>query len=214
MSLGSPALVEILLRLFWIPRGFPRQKCPGFLRGQTFQKVLSFFAPTSQDANCRVRIFCLNTELPFAGHPTLGTARAWLDAGGVPRNPNLVLQECGAGLIPVRIEGVRLTFASPRLIESGPFAPDYLQSVLEILGVSPEQVVGSEWLDHGPGWVGVLLDSAETVLRIRPNSSRHLGRWDIGLVGAQKRFRNRFGIKSIFLPRETNHFAKIQLPEA
>lgn len=130
--------------------------------------------------------FCLNTELPFAGHPTLGTARAWLDAGGVPRNPNLVLQECGAGLIPVRIEGDRLAFTSPPLIKSGPFAPDYLQSVLEILGVSPEQVLGSEWLDNGPGWVGVLVDSAETVLSIRPNSSRHLGRWDIGVVGAQK----------------------------
>lgn len=139
--------------------------------------------PTSPEADYKVRIFSLNTELPFAGHPTLGTARAWLEAGGVPRTPNMVIQECGAGLIPIRIEDENLAFLSPSRIRSGPVEPDYLNSVIEILGVDPERVLDSEWLDNGPGWVGLLLDSAETVLQLRPNASAHPGRWDIGIVG-------------------------------
>ena len=168
------------------PEGLSEKERRKFSAWTKLSECTFVLPPTAQDADYRVRIFSLNTELPFAGHPTLGTARAWLDAGGVPRNPNLVIQECGAGLIPIRIEEDRLAFASPPRVKSGPVAPDYLQSVLEILGVSPEQVLDSEWLDNGPGWVGVLLDSAETVLRLRPNSSRHPGRWDIGVVGLQE----------------------------
>jgi PhzF family phenazine biosynthesis protein len=141
--------------------------------------------PTSPDADYKVRIFSLSTELPFAGHPTLGTARAWLDAGGVPRKSNLVIQECEAGLIPIRIEDNYLAFVSPPRFRSGSVAPDYLKSVIEILGIRREQVLDSEWLDNGPGWVGLLLDSAETVLHLRPNASAHPGRWDIGVVAKQ-----------------------------
>jgi PhzF family phenazine biosynthesis protein len=142
------------------------------------------YAPTSPEADYKVRIFSLNTELPFAGHPTLGTAKAWLDAGGVPRTPGLVIQECEAGLIPIRIEEKKLSFVSPPRTRSGPVAPEYLKSVMEILGVTKNQVLDSEWLDNGPGWVGLLLDSAETVLKLRPNASAHPGRWDIGVIGA------------------------------
>jgi PhzF family phenazine biosynthesis protein len=141
--------------------------------------------PTSPDADYKVRIFSLSTELPFAGHPTLGTARAWLDAGGVPRKSNLVIQECEAGLIPIRIEDDYLAFVSPPRFRSGSVAPDYLKSVIEILGIRREQVLDSEWLDNGPGWVGLLLDGAETVLHLRPNASAHPGRWDIGVVAKQ-----------------------------
>lgn len=141
--------------------------------------------PTSPDADYKVRIFSLSTELPFAGHPTLGTARAWLDAGGVPRKSNLVIQECEAGLIPIRIEDNYLAFVSPPRFRSGSVAPVYLKSVIEILGIRREQVLDSEWLDNGPGWVGLLLDSAETVLHLRPNASAHPGRWDIGVVAKQ-----------------------------
>lgn len=140
--------------------------------------------PTHPDADYRVRIFSLNTELPFAGHPTLGTARAWLDAGGQPRQPSQVVQECAAGLIPVRIEPDRLAFAAPPRVRSGPVDPDVVAEVIEILGVRTEQVIGSEWLDNGPGWVGLLLDHARTVLDLRPNASSHPGRWDIGVIGA------------------------------
>ncbi len=140
--------------------------------------------PTDPSADYRVRIFSLNTELPFAGHPTLGTARAWLDAGGVPSQPGLIIQECLSGLVPIRIENELLAFSAPPRIRSGPVEARILNSVIEILGIDRDQVLDSEWLDNGPGWVGVLLDSAESVLKIRPNASAHPGRWDIGVIGA------------------------------
>ncbi|MEN9505565.1 MAG: hypothetical protein RI958_1491 [Actinomycetota bacterium] len=141
-------------------------------------------APTHPDADYRVRIFSLNTELPFAGHPTLGTARAWLDAGGEPRDHSLVVQECPAGLIEVRIEPDRLAFAAPPRLRSGPVDADLLAAVIDVLGVPTEQVIDAEWLDNGPGWVGVLLDHARTVVQLRPDASAHPGRWDIGVIGA------------------------------
>lgn len=144
------------------------------------------YPPTDSRADYRVRIFAQNTELPFAGHPTLGTASAWLHAGGKPSQPNLIIQECTAGLVPIRIEGDLLAFNAPPRIRSGPVAEDLLNSIIEILGITRDQVVDSEWLDNGPGWVGILLDSAESVLKIRPNASAHPGRWDIGVIGPHK----------------------------
>lgn len=141
------------------------------------------YPPTDSKADYRVRIFAQNTELPFAGHPTLGTARAWLDAGGVPLQPNLIIQECAAGLVPIRIEGDLLAFNAPPRIRSGPVSEDLLNYLIEILGITRDQVVDSEWLDNGPGWVGILLDSANSVLKMRPNASAHPGRWDIGVIG-------------------------------
>lgn len=141
--------------------------------------------PTTTAADYRVRIFSKNTELPFAGHPTLGTARAWLESGGVPRNPDFVVQECGVGLVKVRIDGEQLAFAAPARLKSGPVDSDLLDKLVEILGISHSQVVDSEWLDNGPGWVGLLLDSAETVLSLRPNAAMYPGRWDIGVIAGQ-----------------------------
>ncbi len=139
--------------------------------------------PTDPAADYRVRIFSLSTELPFAGHPTLGTARAWLDAGGVPADPDTVIQQCAAGLIPVRVEGDRLAFASPPRTRAGAVDPELVAELVEILGIDRDQVVDAEWLDNGPGWVGLLLDGAETVLGLRPDASAHPGRWDIGVIG-------------------------------
>lgn len=140
--------------------------------------------PTGPGADYRVRIFSLNTELPFAGHPTLGTARAWLDAGGIPATPGVVMQECAAGLVPVRVEADRLAFTAPPRHRSGSVDPDLLAALIEILGVERDRVLDAEWLDNGPGWVGLLLDHAETVLRLRPDATAHPGRWDIGVIGA------------------------------
>lgn len=155
--------------------------------------------PATPGADYRVRIFSLNTELPFAGHPTLGTARAWLDAGGNPATAGVVIQECGAGLIPVRIDGALLAFAAPPRIRSGPVDPDTLTAVTAILNVDPEKVVDAEWLDNGPGWVGVLLDSAQTVLELRPDASAHPGRWDIGVIGPlNAETETRFELRAFF----------------
>lgn len=89
--------------------------------------------PTTPDADYRVRIFSLANELPFAGHPTLGTARAWLDAGGVPSRPDVVVQQCGIGLVPVRIDGEKLAFAAPPLLRGGPVDAELLAEVTEVL---------------------------------------------------------------------------------
>ncbi|NLP84822.1 PhzF family phenazine biosynthesis protein [Microbacterium sp. CFH 90308] len=139
--------------------------------------------PTMPEADYRVRIFNLSTELPFAGHPTLGTARAWLDAGGTPADPRLLVQECGAGLVPVRIDGDLLAFSAPPRIRSGPVEPGLVATVADILGVDAAQILDAEWLDNGPGWVGMLLTDAKTVLGVRADSSRHPGPWDIGILG-------------------------------
>lgn len=135
-------------------------------------------------ADYRVRIFSLGTELPFAGHPTLGTTRAWLDAGGEPNAAGLVVQECGAGLVEVRVEDGLLAFLAPPRIRSGAIEPAMFSTVVDILGVDPDRVVDAEWLDNGPGWIGVLLDGSETVLGLNPDASAHPGRWDIGVIGA------------------------------
>jgi PhzF family phenazine biosynthesis protein len=142
--------------------------------------------PTTPEADYRVRIFSLNTELPFAGHPTLGTARAWLDAGGAPADPHLLVQECGAGLVPVRIDGDLLAFSAPPRIRSGPVEPGLVATLADILGIDAAQILDAEWLDNGPGWVGLLLTDAKTVLGARPDSSRHPGRWDIGILGTHE----------------------------
>jgi len=114
-----------------------------------------------------VRIFSLTTELPFAGHPTLGTARAWLDAGGVPSTPGRVIQECGVGLVPVRIDDEMLAFAAPPLVRSGPVAVADLAVALSILGITPADVVEARWIDNGPGWLGVLLRDADAAIEVR-----------------------------------------------
>ena len=156
-------------------------------------------SPTTPGADYRVRIFSLNTELPFAGHPTLGTARAWLDAGGSPATPGVVVQECGAGLIPVRVDGDLLAFAAPPRIRSGSVDAETLSAVTAILGVEREGVIDAEWLDNGPGWVGVLLDSAQTVLDLRPDASAYPGRWDVGVIGPHTgEAETRFELRAFF----------------
>ena len=139
-------------------------------------------APTTEEADYRVRIFTLRGELPFAGHPTLGTCHAWLSAGGVPSGETVV-QECGIGLVPMRRQE-RLSFAAPPLIRSGPVDEQFVTDVAEVLGIDPATVIDSEWVDNGPGWVGILLDDHESVLALKPDIGRYRGsdQLDIGVV--------------------------------
>lgn len=139
--------------------------------------------PTDPAADYRVRIFSLTTELPFAGHPTLGSARAWLDAGGVPHTPGLVVQECGVGLVPVKVDGATLAFAAPPLVRSGPVDDADLQAALSVLGASPADVVEAQWIDNGPGWLGVLLSSADAVVALEPELTARAGQHSIGVAG-------------------------------
>lgn len=125
--------------------------------------------PTDPGADYRLRIFTPRTELPFAGHPTLGSARAWLDAGGVPRDPAGPVQECGAGLVRLRATGDRLAFAAPPLLRSGPVDDADVASLAEGLGVPRTAVRDAAWVDNGPGWVALLLPDADTVLGLEPD---------------------------------------------
>jgi PhzF family phenazine biosynthesis protein len=125
-------------------------------------------SPSSDAADYRVRIWTPYGELPFAGHPTLGTCWAWRSNGGVSKLPDVAVQECGAGLITVRSDGDRLAFAAPPLIRSGPVHPDLVADVIDAMGVDPSDVEDSQWVDNGPGWMAVLLRSADAVRAARP----------------------------------------------
>jgi PhzF family phenazine biosynthesis protein len=138
--------------------------------------------PTHPQADYRVRIFCPGRELPFAGHPTLGSCHAWLEAGGKPQDEQVV-QECGLGLVRIRREGPRLWFGAPPLQRSGPIDEDELDQLARGLGLQRREIVAAAWCDNGPPWHGLLLSDAERVLALRPDPSALAGRF-VGVVGA------------------------------
>jgi PhzF family phenazine biosynthesis protein len=137
--------------------------------------------PTQPGADYRVRIFSPGRELPFAGHPTLGTCHAWLQAGGRPRGESIV-QECGVGLVKLKRDGHRLAFAAPPLRKSGPLPEADVDLIARGLGVARSDIVGHAWCDNGPNWRGVLLKSSEQVLALKPDAGILAG-LDIGVVG-------------------------------
>ncbi|HQD16645.1 MAG TPA: PhzF family phenazine biosynthesis protein [Ottowia sp.] len=122
-------------------------------------------------ADYRVRIFTPGGELPFAGHPTLGTCHAWLEAGGVPQSQEVIVQECGVGLVRIRRRGHRLAFAAPAVQRSTP-GPALLAKVAGALGLKAPQILAAQLLDNGPVWLGLLLDSPDTVLALDPDHAR------------------------------------------
>ena len=138
--------------------------------------------PDDAEADYRVRIFTPGGELPFAGHPTLGSCHAWLAAGGVPRDAQVVVQQCGVGRVPVRREGERLAFAAPALRRTGPVEPTLRAQAVAALGLADAQVLRLEWIDNGPGWMGALLADAATVLALRPDFAAMRG-LKLGVVG-------------------------------
>jgi len=139
-------------------------------------------APTDPAADYSVRIFTPSTELPFAGHPTLGSCHAWLAAGGKPRKPGIVVQQCGVGLVRVRCAGPRLEFAAPPLRRTGPLEPDLLAKIAKALALSPSDIVHHQWVDNGPGWCAVMLRSANQVHSLKPDWAL-LNPLKLGVVG-------------------------------
>jgi PhzF family phenazine biosynthesis protein len=161
--------------------GLSDEEMAGFASWTNLSETTFLLPPTTDEADYRLRIFTPGSELPFAGHPTIGSAHAWLEAGGVPSRDGELLQECGAGLVRVR-RGERLTFAGPPFIRSGAVSDDDRERIVRILRIDPSQVVDLQWIDNGPGWVGVLFESADEVLGLRPDVAAMAG-WDIGVVG-------------------------------
>jgi PhzF family phenazine biosynthesis protein len=133
--------------------------------------------PTDPGADYRVRIFTPVAELPFAGHPTLGTCHAWASASG--SQADLVVQECDAGLVPVRRTAAGLAFAAPPLIRSGPVEEQLVGHIASLLRIDRGEILDAEWADNGPGWVAVLLADAQAVLALRPGPVD----LDVGVVG-------------------------------
>jgi PhzF family phenazine biosynthesis protein len=139
----------------------------------------TFLLAPEAGADYRVRIFTPTRELPFAGHPTLGSCHAWLEAGGRPRQPGVVTQQCGAGLLAIRVDADGLAFAAPPLVRSGPVDEELARRVATELGIRRDDIVDLQWADNGPGWIAVLLASAEAVLAVQPQP----GEENVGVAG-------------------------------
>ena len=158
-----------------------------FAQWTNLSETTFLLPPTDLTADYRVRIFTPGGELPFAGHPTLGSCHSWLQAGGSPKNSDFVMQECQQGLVKIRREDVdgvqRLAFAAPPLKRSAP-SPAMLAQVAAALGVKAAHIVAAQLLDNGPVWLGLLLDSPETLLQLNPNHAE-LDRLDVkvGVAG-------------------------------
>jgi PhzF family phenazine biosynthesis protein len=173
--LGNPvAVVEDAIDL-------STEQMHAFTSWTNLSEATYLLAPTSEAADYRVRIFCPGRELPFAGHPTLGTCHAWLEAGGEPHG-DVIVQECGAGLVRIRRKGDVLAFAAPPLQRGGPLEESDVARIAAGLGLSRADVVDHQWCDNGPGWMAVLLESADQVLRIHPDPHILAG-LDVGVIG-------------------------------
>lgn len=155
------------------------EKLQLFARWTNLSETTFLLPPTTSQADYRLRIFTPGRELPFAGHPTLGSAHAWLEAGGEPKESERIVQECDAGLIDLQRTEGGLAFSAPPLVRSGPVDGRLLEEITRKLGADPATVVAAEWVDNGPGWIGLLFEDAETVLALRP---RQLDR-DVGVIG-------------------------------
>jgi PhzF family phenazine biosynthesis protein len=142
-----------------------------FARWTNLSETTFLLPPTDERADYRVRIFTPVQELPFAGHPTLGTAHAWLEAGGPPARRDVIVQECAVGLVSLRRTPQGLTFKAPPTIRSGPVDEPTLQDVAAVLGVSRAAIIDAQWADNGPGWVAVELADAEAVLAVKPGAT-------------------------------------------
>ena len=156
-----------------------------FARWTNLSETTFLLAPTDPAADYRVRIFTPFAELPFAGHPTLGSCWAWLAAGGRPREPGVVVQQCGVGAVRIRRQGARLAFAAPPLRRCGPLEPALLQSIIDALDLTDGDVVHHQWVDNGPGWCAVMLRSGAAVRALRPDWAA-LGGTKLGVVGPQE----------------------------
>ena len=154
-----------------------------FARWTHLSETTFLLPPSDPSADYRVRIFTPGGELPFAGHPTLGSCHAWLSAGGVPKSQQEVVQQCGIGLVRVKRAGTRLAFAAPPLRRSGPVAPELHAQVLRALRLSADEVLDVVWVENGPQWMAARLKSAAAVLALNPDFVAMQG-LKLGVVGA------------------------------
>jgi PhzF family phenazine biosynthesis protein len=151
-----------------------------FARWTNLSETTFLLPPANPAADYRVRFFTPTEELPFAGHPTLGSAYAWLIHGGTPRYQNTIVQECEVGLIHVNRDESLLSFAAPSILRGGSVEESVVGEAAVSLGIDREAIIDSAWIDNGPGWLGVQLASAEQVLAIKPQKTN----LTLGVIGA------------------------------
>lgn len=161
--------------------------------------------PTDEKADYRVRIFTLDREMPFAGHPTLGSCHAWLTAGGQAQDDQQIVQQCGIGLVSIRRIDERLAFAAPDLMRGGPVDESDLDEIAAVLQIDRDEIVAAQWADNGPGWVAVLLEDARAVLDVEPVRD-HPSRVDIGVVGPHSNGDAAFELRAF----SSDHFGTIR----
>ena len=160
--------------------GLSTQDMQAFTDWTNLSEATFVLPPTQPEADYALRIFCPGRELPFAGHPTLGSCHAWLDAGGVPQGAEVV-QECAVGLVRIRRDGQRLAFAAPPLRRSGALPEDEVLRIAHGLGVTRQDILHHAWCDNGPQWRGVMLASSEQVLALKPNAQILAG-MEVGVI--------------------------------
>ncbi|WP_343627876.1 PhzF family phenazine biosynthesis protein [Roseateles sp.] len=163
--------------------GLDEATMAAFARWTNLSETTFLLPPTDPAADYRVRIFTPGGELPFAGHPTLGSAHAWLSSGGDPKKPGEVVQECAIGLVRIRRDGSRLAFAAPPLRREGPVEPELRAQAVKALGIADSDLLDLVWVDNGPQWMAARLSSAEAVLRLQPDFVSMAG-LKLGVVGA------------------------------
>ncbi len=171
--------------------GLSTEEMQHFTNWTNLSECTFVLPPTDAAADYKVRIFCPGRELPFAGHPTLGTCHAWLEMGSTPQasgaaggkpTGEFIIQECGLGLIKIRRDGAKLAFAAPPLLKSGALDDADVELIARGLGVQRSEIVAHAWCDNGPNWRGVMLRSADQVLALKPDAAVLAG-LDIGVVG-------------------------------
>ena len=149
--------------------GLDDDQMAAFASWTNLSETTFLLPPTDAAADYRLRIFTPADELPFAGHPTLGSAHAWLGAGGAPASEGSIVQECGVGLVELSRNDQGLSFRAPDLLRGGEVDVDTLERAVAALRVDPELVLRANWVDNGPGWLGIQLSSADVVLGLEPD---------------------------------------------
>jgi PhzF family phenazine biosynthesis protein len=177
-------------------KGLSTAQMQAFTDWTNLSEATFVLPPTNEQADYAVRIFCPGRELPFAGHPTLGTCHAWLAAGGKPKGEDVV-QECGVGLVKIARQGTRLAFAAPPRIRSGPLREEDVQLIAKGLGIDRADILNHAWCDNGPQWRGVMLATAEQVLGLKPDVHVLQG-LEIGVVGAKPSGDTQFEVRAFF----------------
>lgn len=163
--------------------GLDDRQLADFARWTNLSETTFLLPPEDPAADYRLRIFTPAHELPFAGHPTLGSAHAWLGRGGVPAREGRLIQECALGLVELRLRNGVLAFRAPDLLRGGEVGEEILARAIDALGVAPDRVLRSNWVDNGPGWLGLQLATAEDVLGLRPDFVAMRG-LELGVIGA------------------------------